>query len=266
LTAGQTYEFALFFAERHTVQSNLGMTTNIEFTPVAPLDCDAVDAVDDSAIIGTATTTLDVTNNDSGFTSIFSFTQPSNGVIAIVGSSLTYTPNPGFVGTDQFRYTIINANTGDTDSAIVSLVVTSGNVNGLFCEKPISAYSKVIIGTNANDNLVGTHGDDLIIGLGGNDKLIGLKGNDCLIGDTGNDILIGGPGDDYLLGGSGNDKLEGNHGNDKLYGQDGDDKIEGGDGNDYIDGGNHIQGDQCKGGSGTNTIVNCERHNSKDDD
>jgi Ca2+-binding RTX toxin-like protein len=242
------------------------MTTNIEFTPVAPLDCDAVDAVDDSAIIGTATTTLDVTNNDSGFTSIFSFTQPSNGVIAIVGSSLIYTPNPGFVGTDQFRYTIINANTGDTDSAIVSLVVTSGNVNGLFCEKPISAYSNVIIGTNANDNLVGTHGDDLIIGLGGNDKLIGLKGNDCLIGDTGNDILIGGPGDDYLLGGSGNDKLEGNHGNDKLYGQDGDDKIEGGDGNDYIDGGNHIQGDQCKGGSGTNTIVNCERHNSKDDD
>jgi fibro-slime domain-containing protein len=37
LTAGDTYNFDLFFAERHTTQSNFNAETNIAFTPVVPV-------------------------------------------------------------------------------------------------------------------------------------------------------------------------------------------------------------------------------------
>lgn len=47
------------------------------------------------------------------------FTAPDGGVI-------TYTPEPGFTGTDEFTYTISDGN-GGTDTATVTVVVNSGN-------------------------------------------------------------------------------------------------------------------------------------------
>ena len=57
---------------------------------------------------------------------------------------------------------------------------------------------------------------------------------------------------DLILGTSGDDK-----GKNQLKGLGGDDCIVGGGGNDTINGGNHINGDYCDGGSGTNTLTKC---------
>lgn len=52
-----------------------------------------------------------------------SYTQPSNGTVVVSpDGSFTYTPSPGFVGTDSFTYTIINS-VGETETATVTIVV-----------------------------------------------------------------------------------------------------------------------------------------------
>ena len=53
-------------------------------------------------------------------------TQPTNGALSVNGASVTYTPNAGFVGTDSFQYTAINAG-GVSSLATVTLNVTNAN-------------------------------------------------------------------------------------------------------------------------------------------
>lgn len=63
-------------------------------------------------------------NNDvpEGVT-VDSYTQPTNGTVVVnPDGSFTYTPSAGFVGTDNFTYTIIN-NVGDTETATVTIRV-----------------------------------------------------------------------------------------------------------------------------------------------
>jgi len=75
---------------------------------------------------------LAVLSNDSagsgGAILIQSVTQPANGTVTIVngGSSLSYTPKSGFVGTDTFRYTIANGQS-QTATATVTITVAAGN-------------------------------------------------------------------------------------------------------------------------------------------
>ncbi|CDI06555.1 fibro-slime domain-containing protein [Candidatus Nitrosotenuis uzonensis] len=254
LTAGQTYDFALFFAERHTVQSNLGISTNIEFIPVPAQQCKVVDAVDDLASTTAIPVTINVLANDVSASSIQIVRQPSNGVATISGTTITYTPNTGFVGIDYLTYEASNG-AGLTDTAVVT--IKSESPTPLFCGLPESAYDKVIHGTNRGENIRGTQGNDLIFGLGGDDKIEGLNGNDCIYGGDGNDRINGNNGIDTIYGGAGDDELYGNNDDDFMYGEDGNDKIFGNNGDDLIDGGNGI--DECRGHSGNNTILNCER-------
>ena len=80
-----------------------------------------------SAISGVPTEIAVLANDDPGFgpdpLAIISITQPMRGSAAITsgGTSVTYTSNPGFAGTDSFTYTLSNG-TG-TDSATVSVDV-----------------------------------------------------------------------------------------------------------------------------------------------
>jgi fibro-slime domain-containing protein len=260
LTPGQTYDFDLFFAERHTVQSNLGIVTNIELSPSTPGQCKAVDAKNDEAVTSGSPVTINVLSNDSGLTTVSSIIQPTSGTATISGTSVIYTPPTGFTGIVLFTYQGTSSS-GLSDTAVVKIQV--GNPTQLYCGLPESSYDKVIRGTNGNDNLVGTNGNDLIFGYGGHDKIEGLKGNDCIFGGDGDDKINANHGDDTVFGGNGYDKIYGNDGNDKLYGENGNDKIYGGNGNDYIDGGNNR--DECNGGNGNNTIVNCEGHDNHDD-
>ena len=86
-------------------------------------------AVDDSATTQTGVAiTISVLGNDNdpdGDTlSISAITQPANGAVVIQGTSVRYTPNAGFVGTNTFTYTASDGN-GGSDVATVTVNVTA---------------------------------------------------------------------------------------------------------------------------------------------
>jgi len=93
--------------------------TNVNDPPVAVDDSDTTP--EDTPV------TIDVLNNDydiDGDTlTVDSVTQGANGSVINNGSNVTYTPDPGFNGTDSFTYTISDGN-GGTDTATVTVTVT----------------------------------------------------------------------------------------------------------------------------------------------
>lgn len=123
---------------------------------------------------------------------------------------------------------------------------------------------------NNDDHLIGGPGDDFLGGLGGDDILDGGPGHDELIGFGGDDRIKGGPDGDGVLAGPGDDDVSGGGGDDDLWGNYGSDHIRGGPGDDSINGDNPVPSgpippafigtndDQCRGDSGTDTVVNCE--------
>ena len=139
-----------------------------------------------------------------------------------------------------------------------------------YCNRSLSDFDTIIIGTAGNDRISGTSGDDLIDGRGGNDHIKGNDGDDCLIGGDGNDRLSGGNGNDHLQGNAGDDSLNGGPGEDVMSGGAGNDRMSGGPDNDEIDGGDgddHLTGrdgndllfgdgdnDILSGGPGNDTI------------
>lgn len=206
---------------------------------------------------------------DAGDTlAIASFTQTTSGsLVQNADNTFTYTPTPGFVGTDTFTYTIRDGG-NLTATATVTLTVTQG--------------TNQIVGTTGDDNLVGTSRDDVFRGLAGNDTYTVNNAGDVIIenpnegtdlvrssisfsiasfdhvenltltgsaaingtgngldnvitGNTGTNILDGGAGNDNIRGGGGNDTLIGGAGDDTLNGGNGTDTFIGGSGNDlYI--------------------------------
>ena len=104
-------------------------TVTITITPVndAPVaTADAFTVNEDSGA-----NTIDVLFNDNdadaGQTvTVSGVTQGTNGTVAIVGTSVSYTPNPNFFGGDSFTYTIAD---GDGGSATATATITVRPVN-----------------------------------------------------------------------------------------------------------------------------------------
>ena len=69
-------------------------------------------------------------------TTITAKTNGSNGTVAIIGggTSVTYSPNANFNGTDSFTYTITDFD-GDTDTATVTVTVTAVDD---YCKPPMT--------------------------------------------------------------------------------------------------------------------------------
>lgn len=84
---------------------------------------------DATTVAGTAVT-IPVTDNDLGIVSAPTITTPpSNGTVVVSGTSVVYTPDPGFTGTDSFTYTICAAIAPDLCSTTtVTIVVTASSV------------------------------------------------------------------------------------------------------------------------------------------
>jgi len=85
------------------------------------------DAVDDNSSVAMNTSvTISVLSNDSDpdgdAISLSSVTSPSHGTVAKSGNQVTYTPNSGYAGTDNFNYTISDGK-GGTDQAKVTVTV-----------------------------------------------------------------------------------------------------------------------------------------------
>ncbi|WP_068115946.1 PQQ-dependent sugar dehydrogenase [Tropicimonas marinistellae] len=126
--------------------------------------------------------------------SVATVSQGSNGKVSInVNGTVTYVPNAGFFGTDEFTYEV--AANGGRDEGKVTVTVTKATIN-------------VQKGTPGDDTLKGTAGADRISGLAGDDIILGRGGADDLMGGAGNDRLDGGRGKDGIFGGTGIDSAE----------------------------------------------------------
>ncbi len=103
-------------------------TVNVTVTPVQ----DAPAANDDAATVAedSGANTINVLGNDADVDGdalvITSVTQGAGGSVGNNGTSVSYTPNPDFFGSDSFTYTITDGN-GNFDTATVN--VTVSNVN-----------------------------------------------------------------------------------------------------------------------------------------
>ena len=134
-------------------------------------------------------------------------------------ASVTYSPNPGFVGTDSFKVRSTDVVAfGDRDGTVTIKVAT-----------PCAGQTPTVVGTPGADQLAGTAGRDVVDAQGGKDTVSAQGGNDIVCGGPGKDTLKGGPGKDKLLGQGGKDTLKGGKGK-----------------------------DTCKGGKGRDTASTCE--------
>lgn len=162
---------------------------------------------------------------------------------------------------------------GPTDTPTPGAIVLPAE-----CSSLQGKITKVVEGTDGDDNINATNDSELILAKNGNDRISGLGGDDCIVGGQGADRIRGGQGNDIILGNEGNDDIDGNDDNDTIYGGSGDDEVDGGANNDKIYGGtgkddidgsvgdDYIEGnendDTLNGGPGNDTIYG----NDGDDD
>jgi Ca2+-binding RTX toxin-like protein len=105
------------------------------------------------------------------------------------------------------------------------------------CSALAGKITRVVEGTDGNDNIHASIANELILAKGGNDKVDASSGDDCVVLGDGNDTLVATSGNDIVLGGAGNDKINAGSENDVVYGGDGNDQIKSGSGDDIVYGG-----------------------------
>ena len=153
---------------------------------------------------------------------------PDGAVDVNPDGTLTFTPNPGFIGAAVISYTVTDGN-GGTDDALV--VVQVGGADG---------RDGVVRGTPGDDLIDGAYADPFDADVvDGNDAIIPGDGpnDDRIVAGAGNDTILAGEGNDSIFGGDGNDQVHSGRGDDVVYGDGGDDTIFGGGGRDVIYGG-----------------------------
>ena len=138
------------------------------------------------------------------------------GVFAVstTDGSLTFTPDPGFVGTVSARYRVAD-NWAMRVGATVTVTVDAG------C---------TITGTAGVAEIVGTDGDDVICVPAPKDR----SAFHIIDARAGDDIVIGGDGVEWVIGGAGTDTIYGAGGADEITGGPGVDTIHSGAGFDTI--------------------------------
>ena len=165
-------------------------------------------------------------------------------VVVNPDGTITFTPNPGFVGEATIDYLITDGN-GGTDPAVVTVtVVDPGTRDGIVRG---TTGDDLIDYTYPNDNdgdFVDTNDailpgdapqDDRILAGAGNDTVAAGQGDDSVEGGTGNDLINGANGNDTIFGQDGNDTLIGQNGDDTLFGGNGRDSVRAGSGDDVVD-------------------------------
>ena len=178
--------------------------------------------------------------------------RPQNGVTSDENttgepSTVKYTPNAGFSGTDRIVYSSFDAFGFGTDTGTITITVVpasgpGGGVGngpdgpaaggGTGARPKCAGRSATIVGSARGETLRGTSRRDVIVGGGGNDRVRAGGGNDIVCGGAGNDRVSGGRGNDRIDGNSGRDRLSGDAGRDRLTGGRGRDACVGGPGRD----------------------------------
>ncbi len=141
-----------------TAVGTVNVTVNaVNDAPIAVADS-ATTAENSDIIINVLTNDTDV---ELDSLSILSTTQPSNGTVSTNGSSVTYTPNANFFGSDSFIYTVTDGT--DSDTATVSVTVNQVNEAPVAVNDTITGDedSVIVISVLANDS--DNDGDNLTI-------------------------------------------------------------------------------------------------------
>lgn len=114
-----------FRFKKTEVKTTLGEVVVLNEAPQATNDTINVNHSQGSIVIP-------VLNNDtdpeSDSLSIVNIEQPANGHVVNNGDSLTYTPNPGFVGTDTFTYTVDDGHGGQATASVTVNVTNEAPV------------------------------------------------------------------------------------------------------------------------------------------
>lgn len=173
---------------------------------------------------------------DGDSLSIQSVQSPANGVVAINGVQITFTPAPGFSGPASFTYTITDGN-GNSSTATVNLVVLPPEADGEFTSteadetfvggdrSDVVSYAGALRGVTVDLSIEGVgqqtgDGQDTLVSI---EDLVGSSHDDRLTGSDVANMLDGAAGDDLLNGGAGDDVLTGGPGADILFGDEGSD-------------------------------------------
>ena len=135
LTNGQEYNFWI------RATNALGTSSPSDLVTVTPINTIPT-AVDDTSSTDEDTAVdINVISNDTDADrdtlSVTAVTTPTSGGAAIVAGStttVTYTPNAGFTGTDTFSYTVSDGT--DTDTGTVNLTVTAVNDPPIAVNRP----------------------------------------------------------------------------------------------------------------------------------
>ncbi len=250
LAVGQSATVELDYTVADSHGLNSPGTAQITVTGVndAPLAADNTAATDEDVPI-----TIDVLSNDSDIDgdslSVQSASDGSNGSVAIeTDGTLTYTPDSGFSGLDNFTYVVADGN-GGTDTATVTVDVIKSEILGTTGDDTLS-------GGDAGETFYGYAGDDLIYGNGGDDWIDGGPDEDSIYGGAGSDTVNYSNSPAFVeidLTSTGSQRgdrdgdargdnlysienIVGSNFNDKLWGDDADNIIVGLDGNDNIRG------------------------------
>jgi len=230
----------------------------------------------DTAIAGTFTGTLSLTNNDSNespFDFVIQATVKGQNNAPIVTTPLL---DQTATATQPFQYTIASNTFTDPDNDALTLQATLTGGNPLpswlnfnattrtFSGTPPTGVNSLSLDLTANDGFGGTITDTFVLtvnpapilpinGTNRSDTIVGTTKTDRIFGFGGHDILSGNLGDDEIWGGVGNDRLHGQDGNDQLYGEAGNDQLYGGNGNDTLWGG--VGNDLLLGGAGSDRLI-----------
>uniref|UniRef100_UPI0038928519 Ig-like domain-containing protein n=1 Tax=Pseudooceanicola sp. MF1-13 TaxID=3379095 RepID=UPI0038928519 len=275
----------------YTVQDPSGATdTGTVTVKVNPVNDDPIanDDMDDTDVAQPVT--IDVLANDTDVddvpadltVSIEPGQEPTNGTAVVVNNQVVYTPNPTFVGTETFSYTLTD-DEGGSDTATITVKVTDPNgpqkdgiVEGTSGDDLIDDdytgdpegdmvdAEDALDPTSGDDDLIEAYsGDDTVVAGSGDDTVDGGEGNDSINGNSGDDSITSGPDglpDEEIFPGTPVDS-DPNDDRDIVFGDEGDDTINTGDDRDTIYGGSGddeinpgIDNDEVYGGQGDDLI------------
>ncbi|MEI6473706.1 MAG: tandem-95 repeat protein, partial [Holophagaceae bacterium] len=154
----------------YTVTSPAGITetatVNVTVTAVADIAADTVSTNEDSAV------TTSVLGNDSfaAGKAVSAVSAASHGTVSTNGTTVTYTPNADYNGSDSYTYTVTSG--GVTETATVSVTVVAINdapANTVPAAQTINEDATLTF-SSANSNLISVS-DSADTGHGGTDTI-----------------------------------------------------------------------------------------------
>ncbi len=242
----------------YVISDGNGGTDVGEVTVTVGDDNEAPDANPDSTTTtaGTPVTVFPLGNDtdpESDPLTIVSATAPDGTVtISADGTSVTYTPDPGFDDdVDTITYTISDGN-GGTDTSTIQVIVGTPGLDGIVegtagddsivGDDPATGVDDAYMGDPDGDEIdnddaiapeAGSN-DDVVEAGAGDDTIESGLGDDYVNADLGDDVVTTGEGDDTVIGGEGFDEIDTGEGDDSVFSGDDDDTITTGDGEDTV--------------------------------